>query len=145
MWTTSRGRAELRRQLLWGRAAGFGLSWGQCDPRGTVATGDRVVCRFAFDALGSDDLQLGPFVGNTFDFTVENGQITAATMSIPETNGFTETVWNPFAEWVAEHHPQDGALMYADWPATTTPAMGKRSATLWAEHVAEYVEAAGTS
>ena len=142
LWTSAPEEGSLVDEVRWSEAAGVELLTGSCEESPTAPDGATVVCPFAFHALGSAELDRGPFSDNEFRLTIVDGKIvTADTVVTYETNGLSDQMWEPFARWVAETHPDDAAHMYKDWPGQTLQATNQRSADLWAQHVAGYVKA----
>ncbi|HKY48107.1 MAG TPA: hypothetical protein VJQ79_09040, partial [Acidimicrobiia bacterium] len=89
----------------WLEAVGFKVVLDSCaiqtdSPPGTVR------CLFAFHAIRSDEIGLGPFGGSRFEFRIVGGEIASASMmwNIEE---FGPQVWEPFATWLAETYPDD--------------------------------------
>ena len=110
-------------------------------------SGTSVVCGFDFDAIGSDELGLGPFTGSTFVFTVRDGEIVKAAVN-PNYDQFASQMRAPFAEWVAATYPRDFEVMYGrsipPRPEGFTVVYGRpteESIRLWRLRVPEYVEA----
>ncbi len=125
----------------WFEAVGFTLQLESCEEGATTSAGVHVDCPFAFQALGSQDLGLGPFGDSTYSFVVEDGKIISGGMDLEfESNGFSKQVWEPFAAWVSERHPQDAAVMYLDWPDMNQQAYSAKAIELWHARTLEYVE-----
>lgn len=123
----------------WREAAGFSLTYVDCREGGATSEGTEATCTFAFHALGSDRLGMVPFGSSTFDVAVRDGEITR----IDETlefmdNGFSEHVWEPFAAWVADRHPADVEVMYADADQSGA-SFAPRSLRLWEQRISEWV------
>jgi hypothetical protein len=55
------------------------------------------------------------------------------------TNGFSEQVWEPFAEWVATTYPDAVSTMY-DSGSQTDFRLSEESIQLWEQHSREYVD-----
>jgi hypothetical protein len=130
-------RAENR----WFEAVGFTLQPESCEEGATTFAGVHVDCPFAYQSLGSQDLGVGPFGDNIYSFIVEDGKIISSDLQLEyESNGFSKQVWEPFAAWVSEQHPQDAAVMYVDWPGMTQQAYSDKAIELWHARTLEYVE-----
>lgn len=148
LWWTPPEPWSLDTEIGWSVAAGVEILPGPCEEGSTSADGTAVVCPFDFHALGSAELDRGPFADNEFSFRILDGEIVAGDTDVAfMTNGFSEQMWVPFANWIARTHPDDAALMYKDWPGRTVQATDDRASSLWARHVQGYVEAvrAGTA
>ena len=96
-----------------------------------------VRCLFAFHAIRSDEIGLGPFSDSRFDFRILGGEIVSASMfwNIEE---FGPQVWEPFAVWVAETYPEDVTVMYTD-SSQSMQRFTDEAIALWEEHSIEYV------
>ncbi len=131
-----------RRDNRWLEAVRFRMLLDPCRAQGASSPeGTRVVCPYDYDSLRSDELGRGPFTGSRFSVTVRDGQIVSAGLGFEyENNGFAARVWEPFAAWVSKAHPEDAAVMYADWPSTTAQAQTPRSDRLWRQRTLEYVK-----
>ena len=107
-----------------------------CRALGEFGSGTRVYCTFAYHAIRSSELGLGPYGDSSFDIYVRDGRITRVTLdwNIEE---FSPQVWEPFAEWISEKHPEDVRIMYvadqSDWK------LSEASARLWERRSREYV------
>ncbi len=124
------------------QAHGTQLFIESCEAKGAIS----VRCRFDYQALRSDEIGLGPFSSSYFSLTVQDGKITVASMywAYME-NLWSAQMWEPFAAWVGANHPEDGAVMYADWPLVGDQAMTEESIPLWEQRSREYVEYVKTS
>jgi hypothetical protein len=128
----------------WFEAVGFKMLNESCTEQGTSAAGTRVVCLYDFHAIRSDELGRGPFSGSVFTFTVQDGEIVVADQGLEFLdNGFSAQMWEPFAAWVARTHPEDAAVMYADWPSQQLESLTPRSIELWEKQTKNYVAAQG--
>lgn len=111
------------------------------------ATGAEVIavsCPFATHTLHSDEMDLEPFGDNTFDIAVEEGQIVSAAWQLAHmTNGFNTQVWRPFTQWMAQNHPEDGPVMFTDWPMANNEAVTEESIALWEQRSREYADFVG--
>jgi hypothetical protein len=91
------------------------------------------------DAGGSDEIGLGPYTGNYWRLTVGDGRIVAAQRDIAfMTNGFSDQIWEPFAEWVSIEHRDDVLAMCTD-ERQGMQRVTHDSIRLWEQHTAEYV------
>jgi hypothetical protein len=74
---------------------------------------------------------------------VGDGKIVSAANTIAfMTNGFSEQVWEPFADWVATTYPDDVVRMY-DSGAQTEFRLTEESVQLWEQRSREYAAAQG--
>jgi hypothetical protein len=139
--------AGMRFDLRFDQATGFQLISESCEARKSLPTGTLVHCTYEYHDLRSDEIGLGPFGGDWYDFTVQDGKILSVEAFYNfMNNGFSDQMWEPFASWVAENHPEDGQIMYAEWPVIFSPASTEESMALWEQRTREYVEVVrGTS
>jgi hypothetical protein len=122
-------------------ATGGELLLHPCTPVSTGASGTAMRCPFDYHALRSGEIGRGPFTGSSFDVTVLDGRIVAASLTFEyASNGFSADMWEPFAAWVSRTHPRDAAIMYADWPRTSQQRMTPAALDLWSEHTRGYVD-----
>ncbi len=108
-----------------------------------------VECTYTFDALGSDELGLGPYAGSWIEVVVRDGEIRGAGESshIEFTRAFSPQMWEPFGTWITDTYPDDVAVMYNNdfqTAPTKTSHIGRErlseeSIALWAERVTEYI------
>lgn len=134
------GTREFRLQLSLLEAMGYEQMLDSCEETASLASGIRVHCTFDFHAIRSDEIGRGPYGGSYFDLTVRDGEIVRASLYW-EIEEFSPQMWEPFAAWVSETYPEDGAVMYnetfTDWRLT------EDSIRLWEQHTREYVREAG--
>lgn len=127
----------------WDEATG----WKVTDVAGCHETSVRtsdidVRCVFSAHQLGSDQLRRGPFGDNVLAVTVRDGAIVDASLTTAHgTNGFSDTMWNPFWAWMGRTHPNDESLMAAMEVPDASPARVNSSLRLWHQRVQQYVEA----
>jgi hypothetical protein len=101
-----------------------------------------VRCAFTAHQLGSDALSRGPFGDNVLAVTVQEGAITDARLTTAHvTNGFSDTMWDPFWAWMDEAHPNDEAVMAAFEDPHAGSARVQRSLRLWEQRTQQYVDA----
>jgi hypothetical protein len=128
-----------RSAQLWNQAVLFEMEPGTC--RASAAGQpelSRVECPYAFHSLGSEQLGLGPFDGSSYQFTVRDGEIVKLADDFEFIiNAYSKQVWEPFATWVADNHPQDFEVMYDEGVMVTTD----ESIALWHEHAFGYIAA----
>jgi len=111
---------------------------GHCGLRGDSAAGVSLRCAYDLHALRSDEIGLGPFGDNEWDFTVHDGKIVSASPGWAFlTNGFSEQMWEPFAAWVASEYPDDVVVMYTD-RRQETQRLNEQSIQLWEQHSRSY-------
>jgi hypothetical protein len=142
-WPTFGGNLEnLRLESRWNEAIGFKFLFETCTEEASVSAGTIVLCPYDFHALRSDELALGPFTGSYFHMTVAEGKIISATDILAYMKGFAGQVWEPFAAWVAENHPDDVLMLYTD-PSQSSQRITEESIALWEQRTREYVEVVG--
>jgi len=123
--------------IRWLEATGFKVLLDSCEeeigsPPGTVR------CLFAFHAIRSDEIGLGPFGDSRFDFRILDGEIVSASM-IWNIEEFGPQVWEPLAVWVAETYPDDVTIMYTGSPQTMQ-RFTDEAVALWEQRSREYVD-----
>ncbi len=130
---------EFRMLVSWLEAQGYHQFVDSCEGGAGSASGISLRCPFAFQALRSDEIGLGPFRGSSFELTVRDGEIVRASQNL-ETREFSPQVWEPFAAWVSTAHPEDAAVMYED-ETLHTERHTAASIRLWEQHTREYAAA----
>jgi len=109
-----------------------------CEVLDILSSGTVIQCPFDFQDIRSDEMGLGPFHGSFWDIEVHDGQVIDALLYWG-TSKFSNQVWQPFAQWVAQTHPDDVMKMYTD--ATQTDwRLSEESIRLWDERSREYVQ-----
>lgn len=131
------GSAELRLLLSLLEAQGYEQLGTSCAATGSSASGTDVRCMFDFHAIRSDEIGRGPYSGSYFDLTIRDGEIVRPSLYW-ETKEFSTYLWEPFAAWVSETYPEDGAVMYN--AAYTNFLLSEESIQLWEQHTREYVK-----
>ena len=136
MWNGPDWRLGLRYM----KATGLSLIVGSCQEVASSPSLTLVRCPFAYNALRSDQMGLGPYDLEGFGLTIRDGEIVRVTMNFPVTagKGFREQMWEPFASWVATNFPDDAAVMYTD-QSHLSPAITEESIPLWEQHTRDYV------
>jgi hypothetical protein len=133
-----------KRWNRWLEATQFKPLIGSCDESTSSADRTRVVCPYEFHCLGSDKTRRGPFPDNSYTITIRDGEVVNMQDDVPfMTNGFSDQMWEPFADWVGERYPQDAAVMYEDWPDADAQSLTDRSLELWTQHTQDYIDAGG--
>lgn len=134
---------NMRLQNTWREATGFRELLDSCEEQTTLSSGTVVRCTYDYHALRSEEIGLGPFGGSYFDFTVLEGKIVSVSGAFDYiTNGFSSQVWEPFADWVAETHPEDVLVLYTD-RSQTMQRVTEDSIAVWEERTREYVTVVG--
>ena len=135
------GLTNLGLQFEWDRATGFQMLVTSCEPSTASPAGVvTVTCAYDFEGIRSDEVGLGPFVGSTYMFRVQDGEIISLSDNIEvEANSFSPEVWEPFAAWVLENHPDDVTVMYND-SSQTDRRFTDESIRLWEQNSHEYVD-----
>jgi hypothetical protein len=107
-----------------------------------------VNCPKEWHQLRSDEIGLGPW-GGTDTITIRDGKVVGLRRlggNFTDPDGFSKQMWEPFAEWIRANYPDDGAIMYQDWPVAHGWAITEESIALWEQRSREYVEVVrGTS
>ena len=136
-------RDEFRLELALLEAQGYKETITGCEPPADSSSGITVRCSYDFHGIRSDEMGLGPYSDNYRELTVRDGKIASATNTVAfATNGFSEQVWEPFAEWVATTYPDDVVRMY-DSASQTDFRLSVESIQLWDQRSREYAAAQG--
>jgi len=127
----------------WDEATGWQVTAvDSCQGRAHTSAEVGVRCLYTAHQLGSDELGRGPFGGNMFLATVRDGEIVDISLiTAHDTNGFADTMWNPFWNWMGKAHPNDESRMKAAENPNSSPAQVTSSLELWQRRVQEYVDA----
>ena len=75
-WDSADG---LRREIAFSQAQGQKVLLDSCQETGSSPSGATVRCDYAYHAIRSDEIGLGPFGGNYFDLTIADGKIVSFT------------------------------------------------------------------
>jgi hypothetical protein len=132
---------QLRLDFAYNRAVGYKQTMigAYCAHMGNSESGISLQCAFEMDAVGSDEIGLGPYTGNYWRLTVRDGRIVSAERDVAfMTNGFSDQIWEPFAEWVSVEHPDDVLAMYTDH-SQGMQRVNEDSIRLWERRTTEYV------
>ncbi len=130
---------DWRRGARWLQSTGFKVLVGTCEAGDTTAAGTSVHCPFDYHGLRSDEMGLGPFAGNSFDVTVDSGEVVSVSMSLEyTTNGFSTQMWEPFAQWISDAYPADVASMYVGGDLSQE-RHDDEAVQLWEQRTKEYV------
>jgi hypothetical protein len=144
IWSGPGGVEAWREGNRWFEAIGFKMLNESCMEQGTSSAGTQVRCTYDFHAIRSEELGRGPFSGSVFTFAIRDGEVVSADQELEFLgNGFSEQMWEPFAAWVSRTHPEDAAIMYADWPSQRLESLTPRSIELWEKQTKNYVDAQG--
>ena len=109
-----------------------------CERQGESSDGVSVRCAYAYHALRSDEVGLGPYGDSYWDFVVRNGKISLAVPTVGYiTNGFSAERWEPFQRWVTSTHPEDVPTLYAPGDF----GISKEAIRLWDRRTREWVAA----
>ena len=136
------GQEQWRAAIEWQKAHGFELTPEPCEAGATLSTGTIVHCPFAYQGIHSGELGLGPYKGSLFEIVVLDGEIRKALMLFEfRVNGFSEQVWEPFAQWLTENYPDDAAVMYTD-ASHDYESLTDESIRLWGLRAREYADQA---
>ena len=130
---------ELPALLSFWKAMGYEqILTGTCSVTATYAAGAQVRCPFDFHAIRSDEIGLGPYGGSYWELTIRDSEIVIVSQNL-ETDTFSGEMWEPFAAWIADTYPRDGAVMFnSDY---TNFRLTEGSIRLWRQRTKEYVEA----
>ena len=132
---------DLRLLISYLEATGYRQTLDPCEASGESALGTTIRCAFAFHALRSGEIGLGPYSGGAFNLVVRDGEIVQVSQGW-EIEEFSPQVWEPFAEWVSTTYPEDAAVMYVD-SSLSGVRLTEESIQLWGRRTREYVEEVG--
>ena len=118
-------------------AQGVKFNVDPCRVLSESASRTLVACSIDLHLLRSDEIGEGPFSGSTFVVTVADDRVTRASLNLDITE-ISPVMWEPFAAWVAENHPDDVAVMYTS-SQQTREALNEDSIALWDQRIREYV------
>jgi len=134
----------LRGDAAWRQEARWTERRSPCQASGGKGQVVDLRCDYNVDALGSDQLDRGPYQGSYWSLHVQDGRISYAHAEFPfGTNGFADEMWEPFAAFVESEHPGDADVMYTD-ASLSEQSTTAGSLRLWKQHVADYVAAETT-
>jgi hypothetical protein len=106
---------------------------GSASPEGTV-----VACTWSTHDFFSDALGLGPFGPNADELIIVDGKIVSIVDGTDEgPNEFSNQIWEPFADWIGENHPDDRNVMYNPYPNGWR--ITEESIPVWEQRLREYV------
>jgi len=127
----------------WDEATGWKVTHvNRCHGTGLQSGYINVRCGFTAHQLGSDELGRGPFGSNVLTVTLRDGAIVDTTLTTADaTNGFAETMWNPFWAWMGRTHPNDEPSMRAVEDPGASAARVTSSLRLWHQRMQQYVDA----
>jgi hypothetical protein len=138
------GAANYHQLARFFEATGSKLVDLQCEEVSASAEGTMVRCAYESHGFFSDELGLGPYGPDGFEFTVVNEEIVAVKDADPDTANtalsygpFSDQIWEPFADWIGENHPDDRAVMYDPYP--TDWRITEESIPVWEQRLREYV------
>ena len=144
-WAVANTREELRLELALLEAQGYAQIVTGCEPQGNSSSGTEVRCAYDFHGIRSHEIGLGPYSDNYWDLTVRDGEIVSVANTIAfMTNGFSQQMWEPFAQWVAMKYPDDVLRMY-DNGGQTDFRLTEESVQLWEQRSRKYVDEVGQS
>lgn len=118
------------RAFEWEQAVGWQTTPGECtqsDPGPPTV----IRCSFRSENAWSRALEVAP-ISSLVDISVTGDGIIAVTDHFNR-GAFDPLVWEPFRNWVEEHHPDDVRLMYG--PDQHSP----EALALWRAHTAQFV------
>ena len=134
------GVEGLRPSIRFDEATGFQRLFDSCVATVPTPTGMSVRCPYDFHGIRSEEIGLGPYSGSWLNIEVEDGQIVSVSDEIVfMSNGFSAQMWEPFAVWIGRTYPDDGAIMYENWPSIGMAQYTEESIELWEERSIEYV------
>ena len=110
----------------------------QCGEESASPEGTVVACTWSTHDFFSDQLGKGPFGPNADDLIIVDGKIVSIVDGTDQgPNEFSNQIWEPFAEWIEENHPDDTAVMYDPYPNGWR--ITEESIPVWEQRLREYV------
>jgi len=110
----------------------------QCEEGGASPGGAVVVCTWFTHDFFSGELGFGPFGPHVNELTLVAGKVVSIVDRSDEgMSDFSNQIWQPFAAWVGENHPDDQAVMYDPYP--TGWRITEESIPVWEQRLREYV------
>ena len=135
-------RSDWRLGLRYMQAIRMRLLLTPCEETASSSSRTMVECLFAFHALGSEALGLGPFPGGAFGLTIRDGKVIDAGVGVQyalTNDAFKTQMGEPFAAWMRAKYPGQVDLLYTD-ATMTAPRITEHSVPLWETRTREYVE-----
>lgn len=110
----------------------------QCEEESASPDEAVVMCTWSTHDFFSDELGLGPFGPNADELIIVDGKIVSIVDGTDEgPNEFSNQIWEPFADWIGENHPDDRDVMYNPYPNGWR--ITEESIPVWEERLREYV------
>jgi hypothetical protein len=116
---------------------------GSCEEVGPDPRGTMVECDYTYHDFRSDEIGRGPFgAGSTYRVYIKDGAVADfedqhMDEAFNNPNGFSRQVWEPFAEWVGQNHPDAVDILYDPYPAGWR--ITQESVPLWDQYLDEWV------
>jgi hypothetical protein len=109
----------------------------QCEELGASASETVVSCTWFTHNFLSDLMGKGPFGPDVDEFTIVDGLIVSIVdRTDMGPNEFSNQIWEPFADWIAERHPDDQEVMYNPFPNGWR--ITDESIPVWEQRLREY-------
>jgi hypothetical protein len=110
----------------------------KCEELSASAEGTVVGCTWWTHDFFSDELGLGPFGPDADQLTIVDGKVISIVNSTDQgPYQFSNQIWEPFADWIEENHPDDRAVMYDPFPNGWR--ITDESIPVWVQRLREYV------
>jgi hypothetical protein len=132
------GAANYQLMARFFQATGSQLVDLQCEEESASPDQAVVSCTWSTHDFFSDQLGRGPFGPNADELTIVEGKIVSIVDGTDEgPNEFSNQIWEPFADWIEENHPDDRAVMYDPFPYGWR--ITDESIPVWEQRLREYV------
>jgi hypothetical protein len=110
----------------------------QCEEESASPDQAVVRCTWSTHDFFSDQLGRGPFGPNADELTIVDGKVVSILDGTDEgPNEFSNQIWEPFADWIEENHPEDRTVMYDPFPYGWR--ITDESIPVWEQRLREYV------
>ena len=110
----------------------------QCGEDSASPEGTVVACTWWTHDFFSDQLGKGPFGPNADELIIVDEKIVSIVDGTDQgPNEFSNQIWEPFADWIEENHPDDRIVMYDPFPFGWR--ITEESIPVWEQRLREYV------
>jgi hypothetical protein len=120
------------------QATGSQLVDLQCAEQSASPDQAVVRCTWSTHDFFSDQMGRGPFGPNADELIIVDGKIVSIVDGSDQgPNEFSNQIWEPFADWIEENHPEDRTVIYNPFPYGWR--ITEESIPIWEQRLREYV------